>query len=93
MNTHQSFFSLWMMLTVTCSPPRLIWSPAESRHTTRKWARSPSLDLRTPESETFLGGVLGTRCWSREYRSPAHHRTGPPSIWFYPKAKLLTFNR
>lgn len=48
---HQFFFSLWAMLTTTCSPPRVSWSPAESRHTTVKRAGWPSLPLCRPDTE------------------------------------------
>lgn len=45
---HQSFLSLWMMLTRTCSPPRAICSPAESRHTSMKWPFWPSMHWCRP---------------------------------------------
>lgn len=47
-HTHQFFFSLWTTLTRTCSPPRAICSPPESRHTRVKLPRCPSLPRCRP---------------------------------------------
>ncbi len=47
-DTHQFFFSLWTMLTRTCSPPRVTCSPAESRHIRMKRPCWPSLPFCRP---------------------------------------------